>query len=110
MKIHGAEGMTPIVIRDQILRGAKFVVYEYCFSFLFMTVRRRSPIYFIKSDENSFTNGFVFSLFTILFGWWGLPWGPLRTCECLLTNFGGGKNITQQILAEVYTFREMSVS
>lgn len=109
MKIHGAEGMAPIVVRDQIHRGGKFVVYQFCISFLFITIRRESDIYFIKSDETAFFHGLPFSLLTFIGGWWGLPWGPIRTVECLFTNFGGGKNITEQILADVYPFREMAV-
>ena len=101
--------MSPIVIRDQIHRGAKFVVFQFCISFIFLTYKRESQIYFIKSDETAFFHGLSFSLFTLLAGWWGLPWGPIRTCECLITNFGGGKNITEQILADVYPFREMAV-
>jgi hypothetical protein len=110
MKIHGAEGMTPIVIHDQIHRGAKFVVYEFCFSLLFITIRKKSEIYFIKSDENAFFQGLPFAVFTLLFGWWGIPFGPVRTVECLITNFGGGRNITESILAEVYTYKGMTVS
>ncbi len=44
MKIHGAEGMSAFVIRDQLDRGAKFVVYQYCISFIFITYKRSSRI------------------------------------------------------------------
>jgi hypothetical protein len=109
MKIHGAEGMAPIVVRDQIYRGGKFVVYQFCISFLFITIRRESDIYFIKSDETAFFHGLPFSLIALIGGWWGLPWGPIRTVACLMTNLSGGKDVTQQILADVYPFREMAV-
>lgn len=110
MKIHGAEGMSPIVINDQLDRGAKFVVFEFCVSFLFITYRKSSDVYFIKSDEHPFFIGLPWSFLNIILGWWGLPWGPLRTVESLITNFGGGKNVTQKILAEVYTHQGLTVS
>lgn len=109
MKIHGAEGMTSIVIHDQTHRGARFVVFEVCISFLFITIRKQSDIYFIKSDQHAFFYGLPYSFLTLLLGWWGLPWGPLRTVESLITNFAGGKNITDQMLADVYPFHEMTV-
>lgn len=109
MKIHGAEGMTALVIRDQIHRGAKFVVYEWCFSFLFITYKRSSEIYFIKSDETAFFNSLPYVLFTLLVGWWAIPWGPVRTVECLITNLGGGRNISEQVLEDVYPFRGMAL-
>jgi len=103
MKIHGAEGMSAFVIKDQLDRGAKFVVYQYCISLIFITYKRSSGIYFIKSDDNSFVQSLPWSLLTTITGWWGIPWGPINTIESLITNFGGGKNVTKQVLAEVYT-------
>ncbi|MGI9244368.1 MAG: hypothetical protein ACR2RV_26450 [Verrucomicrobiales bacterium] len=35
--------------------------------------------------------GALASLWTLMFGWWGIPWGPLRTVQALLTNFSGGE-------------------
>jgi hypothetical protein len=109
MKIHGAEGMSPIVIRDQIVRGGRFVTFEYCISFLFITIHKSSDIYFLKSDENAFFFSLRYTLFTLIFGWWGLPWGPVRTVESIVTNFAGGKNVTEEIFADVYTYKGMTV-
>lgn len=103
MKIHGAEGMSAFVIKDQLDRGAKFVVYKYCVSFIFITYKRSSGIYFIKSDDNAFFQSLPWSLLTTITGWWSIPWGPIKTIESLITNFGGGKNVTKKVLAEVYT-------
>jgi hypothetical protein len=103
MKIHGAEGMTTLVIHDQLNLGGRFVQYEYCYSLLIRTVRRKSDIYFIKWDEPHMFRSLPLSLITILFGWWGIPRGPVQTIETLITNFGGGKNVTKQVLAEVYS-------
>lgn len=105
MKIHGAEGMSSIVIQEQLDRGARFVQFEYCVSCIVYTYRKTSDVYFIKCDETSFFPSLPWSFCNLLLGWWGLPWGPVRTLQSLITNFAGGKNVTQQILAEVYTLR-----
>jgi hypothetical protein len=34
--------------------------------------------------------GLPYSLCTLLLGWWGIPWGPVRTIESIYRNFQGG--------------------
>ena len=50
MKIIGAEGLDPQTIRDEVARGARFVIYHYCVSIVVMTFKRPSNIYFIGSS------------------------------------------------------------
>ncbi len=38
--------------------------------------------------------GLFATVWTLLLGWWGLPWGPIRTIRALAHNLGGGKTIT----------------
>ncbi|MGG1518702.1 ankyrin repeat domain-containing protein [Paenibacillus oryzisoli] len=35
-----------------------------------------------------------YSLFAVIFGWWGLPWGPIQTVRALISNAAGGYKIT----------------
>lgn len=42
------------------------------------------------------------SLSTFLFGWWALPFGPLRTIRALLWNARGGKDVTESIIRQYY--------
>lgn len=38
--------------------------------------------------------GLFATAWTLIFGWWGLPWGPVRTIQALIHNCTGGKRIS----------------
>jgi len=109
--------VTPLKIRDRVMTaaevnfeldlGAKFVVFPYCVSVLIYSFKRPSRIYFLKRDDNALLKGMPFSLISILFGWWGIPWGPIWTIETLIINFSGGKNITPEIVTSLNTTSSM---
>lgn len=101
MKIVGIEGINGQQIAFELERGAKFVIYQYCISILIMTFRRSSDIYFVRAGESAFSKGLGFSLISLLLGWWGIPWGPIYTIGSFITNFGGGKDVTQEVLATI---------
>ncbi len=88
--------------RDELERelqlGGRFVIFQYTISIIVMTFRRSSKVKFLKHDENAFTQGFVYTLITVLFGWWGIPWGPLFSLRSLQVNLTGGKDVTQELL------------
>lgn len=65
-----------------------------------MTFKRSSDIYFILGGENAVVKGLGFTALTFLLGWWGIPWGPIWTIGAFVTNFGGGKDVTGEILAQ----------
>lgn len=98
MKIKGIAGMTIADLQDEVARGGKFVSYTYCFSFAVMSFKQTSAVYFISSNENAFVKGTPFNLMTLLFGWWGIPWGPIHTIGCLFHNINGGKDITEEVM------------
>ncbi|MCU4163935.1 hypothetical protein [Carboxylicivirga caseinilyticus] len=100
-KIKNIEGLTINDINRELSKGAKFVVYQYCISIIVMTFKRGSNIYFIRSGESSSKYIFGYSILTFLFGWWGIPWGPIHTIGSLATNFTGGKNVTPEVLASI---------
>jgi hypothetical protein len=97
MKINGIEGMTPQQLQEEIRNGAKFVIYRYCISFIIITIRRSSDIYFIRPGQNRVLKGLEWTLLTFFFGWWGIPWGPIYSIGSLSTNLAGGKDVTDQI-------------
>ena len=88
-------------LQMELKQGGKFVVYQYCISLLVITFRRSSNIYFIRSEENAIVKGLPFTLLTLLLGWWGIPWGPIYTVTSVWTNFKGGKDVTQEVLASM---------
>ena len=99
--IKGLEGMTGAELQMQVNQGGKFVLYKYCISIVIMTFRRGSDIHFIKAGESGVGKGLKFTLLSMLLGWWGIPWGPIYTIEAIIVNFGGGKNVTQEVLASM---------
>ena len=99
MKIVGTEGMSNEAIRAELDRGGRFVIYQYCISVVFMTFKRPSAIYFLRADEGAGGKGVKFTLLSVLFGWWGIPWGPIWTIQSIWNNSRGGRDVTQQIVA-----------
>jgi hypothetical protein len=99
VKIEGIAGMTVEQVRFEVQRGARFVLFQYCISVLILTFRRPSDIYLIRAEESAVVKGLPFTLLTLLLGWWGIPWGPNYSVQSLITNFGGGKNVTEEIMA-----------
>jgi hypothetical protein len=99
MKIVGMEGLDAQQVAEELQRGARFVFYQYCISLLVVTFKRSSDIYFVRAGESAVGKGLTFSVISFLLGWWGIPWGPIFTVGTLATNFGGGKDVTREVLA-----------
>lgn len=99
MAISGLEGLSDQEVNAQLANGARFVVFSYTFSLLVVTFKRSSPIFFIRSGEGTFTKALPYTLISLVFGWWGFPWGFIYTPMSLATNLGGGKDVTAQLLA-----------
>jgi hypothetical protein len=68
-----------------------------CISLIAITLRRPTPIFLVPFGSQSWLAGLPYSLVTLLLGWWGIPWGPLYTPIVLVTNLGGGCDVTAQI-------------
>ena len=101
MKMKGIDGMSVAEVQDEINKGGKFVLYTYCISIIVMSFKRPSSIYFIKSGESGFVRGMPFTLVSLVFGWWGIPWGIIYTLGSLFTNIGGGKNVTKEVMQSI---------
>jgi hypothetical protein len=99
MKINGIEGMGNIEFQAELQKGGKFVTYQYVISLLVITFKRSSDVYFVKADESAAAKGLLFTLLSLVLGWWGIPWGPIYTIQALIVNLGGGKDVTAQMLA-----------
>jgi hypothetical protein len=98
MKVVGIEGLDGSMVADELRRGAKFVIYQYCISILIMSFRRPSDIYFVRAGQSAVTRGLGFSVVSLLLGWWGIPWGPIYTIGSFITNFSGGKDVTHEVV------------
>jgi len=98
MKIVGIEQMSPEELTSELRRGGKFVMYYYCISLLIITFRRASDVHFIRAGESSVFRGLIWTLLTLVMGWWGIPWGPIYTVQSLAVNFRGGKDVTAETI------------
>jgi hypothetical protein len=86
---------------QDIAQGGKFVVFQYVISIIVLTFMRPSKVHYIKSTENAAKKGLKFTLITAFLGWWGIPWGPIRSVQAIRTNAKGGKDITSEVIARL---------
>jgi hypothetical protein len=101
MKIKNIEGLRVSEIKQLVQQGGKFVIFPYTISFVVMTLKRNSDIYFIRPGENSFKYSFGYVFLNFFIGWWGLPWGPIYTIGALFNHISGGKDLTQVVLSDL---------
>lgn len=101
MKILGMDGLDGEQLSMELQRGGRFVFFQYCISIVILTFKRSSNIYFIRAGESAAGKAAGFSLISALFGWWGIPWGPIYTVGTFITNARGGKDVTQEILVDL---------
>ena len=98
MKLEGTAGLTAGQIRQEVERGGRFVVFQYCVSALVITFRRNSPVYFLRAGENAMGKALPWTLLSFFVGWWGFPWGLIYTPMVLFTNLRGGKDVTARLM------------
>jgi hypothetical protein len=98
MSINGLENMTGEQLNAEIARGGRFVYFQYCISLLIITLKRPSGIYFLRAGESAFGKSIGFTAISLVLGWWGFPWGPIYTIMALVNNFGGGKDVTAEVM------------
>lgn len=67
--------------------------FEACISALVITTLNSSR-HLVVGHHSIFFTGLVYSLITLLLGWWGLPWGPIYTLQTLSRNLRGGHRRT----------------
>jgi hypothetical protein len=101
MKIEGIQGMTVDQLNMELQRGGRFVIFQYAISVVIMSFKRPSSIYFIRAGESTVGKSIGFTLITLIFGWWGIPFGPIYSFQALATNFRGGKNLTKEVVAAI---------
>jgi hypothetical protein len=97
-KISGIENLSLQQLQDEIRRGGRFVQFTFCISLILHSFRGRSVVYFIRQDENQFAKSLPWTLVSVLFGWWGVPWGFVYTMESLTNNLAGGKDVTLSVM------------
>ncbi|WP_058303307.1 hypothetical protein [Gorillibacterium timonense] len=106
MKIVGIKNLSVEQLKSELQRGGKFVIYQYSFSVIIMSFKRSSNVHLIKYGESSFAKGLLYTLPTLLLGWWGIPWGPIYTVSTVISNSRGGKDVTEEVKQSLNAFYE----
>jgi hypothetical protein len=98
MDIKGLEGLTVADVRQEVSRGAKFVVFTYAMSFLIITLKRSSAVHFIRAGQGTFGASLPYTLLSFFIGWWGFPWGLVYTPMAIIQNLAGGTDVTAAVM------------
>jgi hypothetical protein len=98
MEVVGIEGRSVLQLEKEIWRGGKFVVYLWVVSLAIVTFKRSSKVFYIPPGESALVRGLPYTLCSVLFGWWGIPWGILYTAQAIIENTSGGKDVTPEMI------------
>ena len=101
MNIKNTDGLSPQEVRTLVSQGGKFVIYKYCISIVVASFNNPTDIYFIKPNHSRITPAIGFLITNLLLGWWGIPWGPIYTLGNVGTILGGGKDVTNEVMAQI---------
>jgi hypothetical protein len=99
--IRGIGRMTVGEMRSEVRQGARFVVFEYVLSFVVITRRKTSAVFFLRPGERVFWKSLPYNLLTLIIGWWSFPWGPAFTIGAVKDNLQGGHNVTAQVIEQI---------
>src|SRR5689334_10024524 len=84
----GAEYRGAIITGESVLTK-----YETALSFLIVSLRVPSRYYIVNAETGRGVAAFYTTL-SLLFGWWGIPWGPIYTVRSIVSNSEGGKKVS----------------
>jgi hypothetical protein len=84
-------------LQQELNRGGKFVMYLWVVSLLIVTFKRPSKVHYVPPGGSALVRGLPYTLCSVLFGWWGLPWGIFYTAEAIMKNTSGGKDVTAEM-------------
>jgi hypothetical protein len=97
MNIRGLEKWDAEELRHELARGGRLVFFEFCVSLGVATLRCPSEVHLLRFGERGLVRGLPYSVLSLLFGWWGLPWGLIYTPLTLWTNLSGGRDVTAEL-------------
>lgn len=92
-KIRNVKDLNDLEVLSRLEAGAKLVQYQYVISVIVATFTLNSPIYLFKSGEKAYTYSWPYTTISVLLGWWGIPWGPIRTIRAIVLNNSEGKQV-----------------
>src|SRR5262249_3424002 len=96
--IRGIDSLPADRLENALAAGGRLVVFEYCISLVFISLRRPSRVVLLRPGDRGLWRGLPWSLLSLLLGWWGIPWGVIYTPLTVLTNLSGGRDVTEEVL------------
>lgn len=91
--IVGAKRLTKEELQRKLNAGRKLVVYQFAFSIVFISYKMSSPVHLVKVGERR-KAAILWSIVSILFGPWGVPWGPIYVYQSIKHNNQGGTAVS----------------
>lgn len=101
LKIKRARGLTLAALRAAISGGARFVVFPYCESWILVSFKRATDPILVRPGESRLRVAGAPIVHSLLFGWWGIPWGPFWTITTLWRTLRGGIDVTDDVMAHL---------
>lgn len=89
-------GETLEYLGSPINMGTRLVRYRYCFSYFIATSTRSSGLYIIGSRK-ALGARIVCILTTFFAGWWGIPWGPIKSVQCLFADIAKNGDLADTV-------------
>jgi len=99
LRIKGVQGLTIAGLRAAVSGGARLVVYTYCESWVLASFKRTTDPILVQPGASRLGLAAVPILHSLLFGWWGIPWGPFWTVQTVWRSLRGGIDVTDELLA-----------
>lgn len=95
----GTEGMTLGDVELDVLKGGRFLRYHWNISVVVLSFRNSTALAYVRAGKSGGGGALGCGLFSLLFGWWGFPWGVVHTPLSLWHNLRGGSDHTREVLA-----------
>lgn len=97
--VPGIGSMTLGDLELDVLKGGRFVTFAWNVSVVVLSFRNSTKLLYVPSHGKTGGHALGWGVFSLLFGWWGFPWGLIYTPMSLWQNASGGADHTHAVLA-----------
>ena len=98
MSVSGVDGLSAAEVREGVVAGGRFVVFQWVISIVVMSFRRNSPIFYIPPGGSTVSKCLPYCARSLVLGWWGFPWGFIWTPFSIMRNLRGGIDVTASVM------------
>jgi hypothetical protein len=94
-------GWTVEKLEQEVRAGGRFVIFDWNFSILVMSFQRHTDLQWVGRGADGSGRATLWTLISMVVGWWGLPWGVIFTFSTMYHNALGGRDVTAAVLDQV---------